>query len=101
MKRIADFKETLTLKEISSIVGGGDSRWICTEDTSGGQCGDTRTVVSCDDGTLDSDTISNNKCPEPLIANVDAHVISNQLSNLSTSNAVTEIAALFPYSITL
>jgi hypothetical protein len=65
MKRLNNFRTTLSTKEMSSVFGGA-SYWTCISDTSGGQCGDTRTVVTGDDGKVLSDRCSINECQEPV-----------------------------------
>ncbi|MDR2651463.1 MAG: hypothetical protein LBC68_04000 [Prevotellaceae bacterium] len=65
MEHLSNFRQTLSTKEMSSVFGGASS-WTCISDTSGGQCGDTRTVVTDDDGKKLSDKSVYNDCPEPV-----------------------------------
>jgi hypothetical protein len=95
MKRISEFKDTMSLKEMSTIVGG-ESMWVCTEDTAGGSCGDTRTVTSNDNGNVLSDKEEENKCLEPVTTQAysiysgsrDLSVLSLQSQYISRFNTL-------------
>ena len=65
MERINTYNANrLSFKEMYSVIGGGDCRWECREDTNHGCNGDVSITISNDKGEIIGGMTVMNKCQQ-------------------------------------